>query len=99
MTAIRIVHNLRICVATVRAHQSESACPTADGHIRRSWFACRTSKIVVNLAQLGAATPQTGTGMALKAISAAVLADTRLAGGCRNVTSTVAGAAGDVVPG
>jgi ribose transport system permease protein len=52
---------------------------------------------LVNLARIGAATPVTGTGMELEAISAVVLGGTPLTGGYGSIAKTVVGATALVV--
>ena len=52
---------------------------------------------LINLARIGAATPVTGTGMELEAISAVVLGGTPLTGGYGSVLKTVVGAVALVV--
>jgi len=52
---------------------------------------------IVNLARIGAATPVTGSGMELEAISAVVLGGTPLTGGYGSIAKTVVGATALVV--
>jgi ribose/xylose/arabinose/galactoside ABC-type transport system permease subunit len=52
---------------------------------------------IINLGQIGAASPQTGLGLELDAISAVVLGGTPLTGGSGSVTKTVMGALALVV--
>jgi ribose/xylose/arabinose/galactoside ABC-type transport system permease subunit len=52
---------------------------------------------LINLARIGAATPVTGTGMELEAISAVVLGGTPLTGGYGSIAKTVIGATALVV--
>jgi ribose/xylose/arabinose/galactoside ABC-type transport system permease subunit len=52
---------------------------------------------ILNLARIGAATPVTGTGMELQAISAVVLGGTPLTGGYGSIAKTVVGATALVV--